>query len=458
MHKKTQREQWQSRLGFVWAAVGSAVGLGSIWLFPYKVGTNGGAAYIILYLVCLFLVGFPVLLSELLMGRFVQRNAVDVFSRLGRQGAWRWAGLMTILTGVLVSAFYAVVAGWTLGYFVEALVGQLQGLTSPEAAAAHFTSRSSSAFWALSFVGAFLCISLAILYAGVRRGIERSSQWMMPLLLLVLLFLAIRGLFMPDAGAGIRFIFAPDFSQLTRKAVLLALGQAFFALSLGQGTMVTYGSYLSKKTNLPAICVPIAVFGVAISLLAGIAIFTIVFSFGLSPTFGEGLMFQTLPLIFSKLPGGAFLSVLFFFLLCLAALTSQISAMEPLIAYLIDVKRWSRRQAVLTTGACVVGLAVLAALSFGPLKTATLFGYTFFEILLFSCLHVLIPLGGLAAVLLVGWRWGIRASSKHLKEGAEGFFDRYPLFPYYFRFSIQVIAPAAILLVMFDAFGWTSFL
>lgn len=455
---RRKREQWKSRLGFIWAAVGSAVGLGSIWLFPYQVGENGGAAYVLLYLVCLLVVGFPVLMSEILIGRSAQRNPAESFHLLGRHSGWKKVGLATIGTGFLVSAFYAVIAGWTWGYFVQALLGKLSRLDTAPAAAHHFHDFSQSVLWSLGSLMGFLLCSLAILYSGVRRGIEYASQIMMPILLILLVFLAVKGLFMPGGLASIRFIFAPDFSALSPKAVLLALGQAFFALSLGQGTMATYGSYLSKKANLPGTCLPVTLFGVVISLLAGIAIFSIVFSFGLPPSAGQGLMFETLPIIFAHIPGGSLLAILFFLLLVLAAVTSQISAMEPLIAYFMDVKGWRRHKAVLVTGVAVFLLSSIAALSFGPLRHLTLFQKTIFELLLWVCLHLLIPLGGLAAVILVGWRWGTKNLAVHLQAGADGLFHHYRWLERYFQVSIKVIAPIAIGVIMLDALGLSAFL
>ena len=217
--------------------------------------------------------------------------------------------------------------------------------------------------------------------------------------------------------------------------------------------MVTYGSYLGKKENVPGTCLPITLFGICISLLAGIAIFTIVFSAGLSPSSGESLMFQTLPIIFSQISGGYFMCLLFFLLLVLAALTSQISAMEPLIAYFIDTKKWKRHRAVLTTTIAVFIVALPCVLSFGPWKEFTLFGKNFFNLLLFLCLNILIPLGGLAAVILVGWRWSFRSAYPHLKEGAEGLFKSYPSLRWYFGISIKYIAPLIIVIVMLDALG-----
>jgi len=314
------REQWRSKLGFIWSAVGSAVGLGSIWRFPYIVGENGGATFIFLYLICLALIGIPVLISELTIGRKTQLSPKGAFQKLGKWGA---LGKMTIFTGFLVSTFYGVISGWTFGYLVEAIKGGLTNFSSGEEASQLFSNLTASPFWAVGYLALFMFVGGYVLYSGVQKGIEKGNKIMVPLLVIVLIILAVKGLTLPGGTKGIRFLFSPDWSMVTGSAILMALGQAFFSLSLGQGTMVTYGSYLSKKENITETCLPIGFFGVIISLLAGIAIFTIVFAVGVSPSSGESLMFQTLPLIFSKMTGGYFLCLLFFILLFLAAMTSQ---------------------------------------------------------------------------------------------------------------------------------------
>lgn len=393
------------------------------------------------------------LISEILIGRKAQLNPSGAFNKLGKNRAWKGMGAITIGTGFLVSSFYAVVAGWTLGYFFQALFGQLTHFNSSKEVLDHFINFSSSPLWSIGALFGFVFLATLILYTGVQKGIEAGNKIMMPLLLIVLVALVIKGLMMPGGEKGVSFVFKPDWSHITPTAILMALGQAFFSLSLGQGTMVTYGSYIAKNENLPSTCLPITLFGICISLLAGVAIFTIVFSFGMQPTAGESLMFQTLPIIFSKLPGGYFLCLLFFVLLLLAALTSQISAMEPLISYLIDRKKWKRQYAVLTTGFGVLTMGIPCALSFGPLAEVTLFGKTFFSFLIFLCLNVLIPVGGFAAVILVGWKWGIKNAVNHLKEGAETLFQSYPILKTYFYISIKYLAPFIIVVIMFDALG-----
>ena len=437
----------------MWAAVGSAVGLGSIWRFPYIVGENGGATFVFLYLVSLVLVGLPVLIAEILIGRTGKRNVADSFKKIGKGRGWERLGHIPILTGFLVSGFYALISGWTLGYFIEALIGRITHFASSQEALAHFHIFSTSLPWVMGSLSFFLLISFLILCIGVQNGIEKGNKVLMPLLLLILFFLAIKGLFLEGGKEGFFFIFKPDWSKITPQAILFALGQAFFSLSIGQGTMITYGSYLRKNDNIIAVATPITLVGILVSLLAGIATFTIVFSAQLLPSSGESLMFQTLPFIFSKITGGYFLSLLFFLLLIVAALTSQISAMEPLIAYFIDTWRWTRKRSAITTAIGVWLVALPCILSFGPWKDITLFGKTIFNLLLYLCLNILIPCGGLSAVILVGWRWGFNKAFPYLKKGGETLFNNHPYLKGYCAISIQYIAPVIIVLVMLDALG-----
>ena len=430
------REQWRSRIGFIWAAVGSAIGLGSIWRFPYVVGANGGAAFILLYLICLIVVGFPVLMAELTIGRRTALSPAGAFLTLGKNKGWELAGKTTIITGFLVSTFYSVISGWTLAYLLEAIMGRLAHFHTAGEALSHFKSVVGSPYLAVGMQGMFMLLAAWILYTGVRKGIERGNTIMMPLLLFVLVLLVAKGLSMPGASKGLQFMFQVDWSLVTPGAIMIALGQAFFSLSLGQGTMVTYGSYLSKDENLPMTCFPITLFGIIISLLSGIAIFSIVFSMGMEPTSGVSLMFETLPLIFSTLPGGHILSICFFLLLLLAALTSQISALEPMIAYLIDKHLFKRHYAVILT--CLVSflIGIPSALSNETLNSV-----------MALCVDVLIPLGGLSAVILVGWRWGMKKALEHLK------IDKNNYLSYYLHMSLKYLAPFLIIVIMLHGLG-----
>lgn len=442
------RDSWGSRLGFIFAVAGSAIGLGNIWRFPYITGAHGGAAFVAVYLICLLLIGFPVLLSEILIGQSTQKTPGGAFQRLGRTKLWAMGGNMTIITGFLVSAFYSVVAGWIMGYLFEAISGQLTQFSSSQLQAKdHFEVLISKTEWTVGFHALFMFLSATVLYFGVRKGIERGNKIMMPMLFAILIFLVIRGLMMPNAMKGLTFLFSPDWSELTPAAIMIALGQSFFTLSIGQGTLVTYGSYLERDDNLVRDCVPVVVMDTLAALLSAVAIFTIVFSVGMEPDSGPGLLFQTLPVVFSQIPGGYFLGLLFFLLVFLAALSSEISALEPSIAYLIQEKGWTRPRAVIAvaTGAFLVG--VPSALSFSLLKDYTIGGYSILGLFEFVTTSILIPIGGFMAVILVGWRWGFNHALDALKEGCTDYFNQRPLLTKYLWFCIKFSAPILILLV-----------
>ncbi|HEV8052206.1 MAG TPA: sodium-dependent transporter [Parachlamydiaceae bacterium] len=444
------RVSWGSKLGFIFAVAGSAVGLANIWRFPYVVGQNGGAAFIAVYLLCLFLIGFPVFISEILIGRTTQTSPSGAFKELGRTAAWGWAGKLTILTGLLVSAFYSAVAGWILGYLVEAIKGNISAFESSAHVVTHYQTLMDNPFWGLSFHFFFLMACTGVLVLGVRSGIERGNKIMMPMLFIVLVFLAIWGLTMPNAHKGLAFLLTPDWSALSTQAILIALGQAFFTLSLGQGTMVTYGSYMGKKESLLGSCVPVVIMDTVISLVASIAVFTIVFAVELEPNSGPGLIFHTLPWAFSQIPFGHGVAVLFFLLIVLAALTSEISAMEPAIAYLIDEWKWKRTPAVLATGACAFLVGVPAALSYSLLKDQLIAGMTLLDFMSFVATSIMIPIGGFFAVILVGWRWGVPKALVQLKEGAGTLFAKQPWLSRYFWFCFKYSAPILIILVLLN--------
>lgn len=446
------RASWGSRVGFIFAVAGSAVGLANIWRFPYVVGENGGAAFIIIYLLSILLIGFPVFISEIVIGRTTQTSPSGAFRLLGGR-AWSWAGKMTIATGFLVSSFYSAIAGWILGYLVEAISGRASNFISTEAVVEHYQSLMDSPVWGVSFHFCFLFICIGVLLLGVRGGIERSNKILMPMLFCVLILLAVKGLSMPNASKGLTFLLTPNWSVLTPHALLTALGQAFFTLSLGQGTMVTYGSYLNRNENLLASCVPVVIMDTVVSLLAAVCVFTIVFSVGLEPDSGPGLIFHTLPWVFSQIPWGHAIAVMFFFLVFLAALTSEISAMEPTIAYFIDERGWKRTPAVLTCGLGAFLLGIPSALSYSLLKDQLIFGRTFLDLMDYLATGILIPAGGLFAVLLVGWKWGIPNALAQLKQGADGLFERKPWLSKYFWYCIKYSAPIFIMFVFLNALG-----
>lgn len=448
----SNRASWSSRLGFIFAVAGSAVGLANIWRFPYVVGENGGAAFIFIYILSILFIGFPVFISEILIGRTTQTSPGGAFRLLGG-AAWAKAGKLTIATGFLVSSFYSAVAGWILGYLIEAVRGRVSNFSSTESVVQHYQSLMENPLWGLFFHFAFLALCLGVLVLGVRAGIERGNKIMMPMLFVVLILLAVKGLSMPNSSKGLKFLLTPDWSALTPHAILIALGQAFFTLSLGQGTMVTYGSYMNRNENILASCVPVVIMDTVVSLLSAIAVFTIVFSVGLEPNSGPGLIFHTLPWVFSQVPWGHTLAVMFFLLVFLAALTSEISALEPAIAYLMDEKGWKRTPAVLMVGFGAFLLGVPSALSYSLLKGYLIFGMTFLDLMDYLATGILIPAGGLFAVLLVGWKWGLPNALAQLKQGAGSLLDRKPWLSRYFWFCIKYSAPILIILVFLSVFG-----
>ncbi len=447
------RATWGSRIGFIFAVAGSAIGLANIWRMPYLVGENGGAAFLAVYLLCLVFIGFPVFMAEMVIGRSTQTNPSGAFEKLGRTKGWSLAGKMTILTGFIVSTFYSAVAAWILGYLFEAIAGNLTNFSHAEGAMAHYATLTGNPVWGLGFHFLFLILCVFVLYSGVRGGIERGNKIMMPLLFLVLILLVIKGLTLPNAMEGIKFLLSPDWSELTPAAIVIALGQSFFTLSLGQGTMVTYGSYLNKNENLITNCFPVVIMDTVASLLAAVAVFSIVFAGGMKPDSGPGLIFHTLPMIFSQIPGGYFVAVMFFFLVLLAALSSQISAMEPTIAYLIDEKGWKRHSSVAFVGFLVFLLGIPSALSYSILKDYTLFGMNFLDFISFFASSILIPLGGFMAVLLVGWRWGVHNALNELKSGADAFFEKNSWLKTYFWFCFKYSAPILMIFVFLNALG-----
>lgn len=447
-----KRESWGSKLGFILAVAGSAIGLANIWRFPYLVGKYGGAAFICIYVLFLFLIGFPVLVSEITIGRKAQLSPSGAFKMLGGP-KWAYAGKMTILTGFLVASFYSVVAGWVLGYLVESLMGNLTHFTSETSSLTHFQTLISTPWWTVLFHFFFVFLSASVLYLGVRGGIERGNKIMMPILFLTLIFLVVQGLFMPNTKHALGFLFFPDWSILTGEALLAALGQAFFTLSLGQGTMVTYGSYLKKKESILGTCIPVVGMDFAISMLAAIAVFTIAFSVGIEPDSGPSLVFQTLPWVFSQISGGYIIALVFFLLVFLAAVTSEISAMEPTIAYLRERFDWSRHKATFLTSLGVFLLGIPSALSYSLLKDTTFFGKPFLDFMEHLCSNILIPLGGFFAVITVGYIWGVKGAIQEITVSEEGFLKRQTWIPGYLKLCFKVVAPLFIVLVFFHALG-----
>ena len=443
-----KRESWSSRLGFILAVSGSAIGLANIWRFPYLVGEYGGAGFVLVYLFSLAVIGFPVLIAEIVLGRKSRKGPAGAFKELGKSKAWGWVGKLTVLTGFIVSSFYSAIAGWILGYLVESVKGNITNFSTTGDAVAYFEVLLASPLFTFGAHTLFVAASTMILFFGVRHGIERGNKILMPILMALLLFLLGYGLTLENATDAFQFLWKPNLSALSWGAILAALGQSFFTLSLGQGTMVTYGSYVKKEENLILSCLPIVLMDTLVSIISATIVFSIVFSVGLAPNSGPGLIFHTLPVVFSKIPFGNLLAPLFFLLTTLAALTSEISAMEPSIAYLIDEWEIPRKKAASIIGLLVFLVGAPSALSTNLMKEYQFFGATFFEGMEFLCSNILIPLGGLAATILAGWVFGSKKTVNELKEGSGRLFDKWPSLATYFSFCFKYLAPILILIVL----------
>lgn len=444
---KPARAVFGSRFAAVATTVGSAVGLGNIWRFPYETGVHGGSAFLICYLGFALLVGVPVLIAEFILGRSTRSNILGAYRKLTPGKQWYRAGYLGIVASMLVIGFYAVVAGWTLEYFIESITGALD--FSSEAAGHSQFMQLTTGWRTVVWTALFSLCNFAILIRGVTKGIERLSNILMPVLFAILIIFCIRSLFLPGFREGMEFLFTPDISKITPSTMLGALGQAFFSLSLGVGTMMTYASYFTDKTNLQQTAVTTMLLDSAVAILSGIIIFPAVFSYGISPTAGPTLVFEVLPTIFHNMAGGGLWSTLFFFLLFLASLTSTISMSEISISFLSEEKKMGRKSA--TTIACGIGLALslVCALSMGPWQDITLFGMNFFNLFDYVASNILMPTGGMIASIFVGWLIDRRYIRQQLTNyGNRRFRWLRPL-----TFILRWVCPTAIFLVLLDSTG-----
>ncbi len=448
----SKRDSFGSRIGVIMAAAGSAVGLGNIWRFPYVLGENGGGAFLIIYLVIVFAIGIPVMMSELVIGRRTQRNPVGAFRMLSSRRPWFLVGTMGIISAFMILAFYTAVAGWTLEYLYQTIRGGFVGKSSAELSGMFESFRSESLRPALWF-SIFMLATSGIVLGGVRKGIEKSTKVLMPLLLVLLVVMCIKSLTLPGAGRGVEFLFRPDFSKITGNTVLMALGQAFFSLSIGMGTLITYGSYIPRDNKLGSTAVQVSMIDLFIAVLAGIAIFPAVFAFGISPSSGESLTFIVLPGIFQQMAGGMVFAFVFFFLLAIAALTSTISVLEVIVAYFSEQLNLSRRTAVIIATASMFVLGISASLSWGVMSDVKLFNLNIFDLFNFTTANILLPLGGLLIVAFLGWFLPGRDTRDELSNGGTLRLRYYSLY----RFAIRFLAPLAIALVFLNGLGLLKF-
>lgn len=444
----TQRDSFTGRIGIIAAVAGSAVGLGNIWKFPYITGVYGGGAFVLVYLICIAIIGLPVMLSEFTIGRKAQRNAVGSFKKLAPGKPWFLTGVMGIAAAFMILAFYGVVAGWTLEYLGKAVINSFAG-KNPADLEGMFGGFISQVirpiFWQFVFMG----LTCWIVLAGIKGGIEKASKILMPVLLLIIVILDIRAITLPGAGEGLSFLFKPDFSKLSAEGVLSALGHAFFSLSLGMGTLITYSSYMGKNENLGSMAIQCTVADTGIALLAGIAIFPAVFAFGIEPGAGPGLVFITLPNVFQQMPGGYIFSLLFFLLLAVAALTSSISILEVVVAYFSEELKIARRNATIMATIAITIVGIPCSLSMGAMSKVQFLGKTFFDWLDYIAANILLPIGGLLIVAFVGWYLGYDKTKEEITNEGKLKAAYLPLF----LFLAKFIAPLVIAIVFLHGLG-----
>lgn len=397
------RDSFGSRFGALVAMAGSAVGLGNLWRFPYLVGENGGAAFIIIYILLSFLICLPIFISEFVIGRRSQKNAYAAFRDLSDGSAWRWVGLFTIIVPLVVLSYYSVIGGWSVEYLLKSVTFAFES-ASQSAMSTMFSDFVSSTWGPLLVHTGFLLVTTLIVVVGIKDGIEKFSKVMMPMLFFMVLAIAIYSMTLPGAKAGLDYLFNPDFSKITGKACAAALGQAFFSLSLGFGTIMTYASYVDKKENILFQSTATAVSDLMFALIAGMAIMPAVFAFGLNPQSGPGLVFETLPFVFGQMPAGGFVAILFFLALLVAALTSSISMLEVAVAYLVEEKGFSRVWACVVLFVICWVVGAICSLSFGPLSDVKIGGGNIFDFFDNLSSNILMTLGSLLTVLFVGWR------------------------------------------------------
>lgn len=442
-----QREQWGSRLGFILAAAGSAVGLGNIWRFPYITGKYGGAAFVFFYLLVVAVIGMSLMLAEFAIGRSARQDSVGSMRKLGG-GVWTIVGWMGFFCGFVILSYYAVIAGWTLAYMVKSLTGLMSQATTGEASGALFGAFVSDVPQVLTYHAIVMIATCAVVFLGVSGGIEKCCKIMMPALFVILFLLIARSITLPGARAGLEFYMSPKLGNLTSEGMLAAIGQGFFSLSLAMGIMIVYGSYIPKDEYLPTSVRSVVLIDTSVAILAGFAIFPAVFAFGIEPGAGPGLTFVTLPVVFSKMPMGFIFSLAFFTLLFFAAFTSAISLLEVAVAYGIDQLKLPRKKSVLIMGSLIFLLGIPSAMSVGG-HIPQIAGKDFLDVADFITNNVVMPLGGIFITIFVGWFWTDGAKAEITDNGARVF----PLYTVWL-WVCRIIAPVTIGVIFITGLKW----
>ena len=444
---------WSSRLAFILAATGSAVGLGNIWRFPYTVGEYGGGAFALVYILCVAAIGVPIMIAEIMLGRRGRQSPINTMRTLaatqGAHPAWQLLGWMGILAGFLILSFYSVIAGWTLDYLLRAGGGAFSGIGADQAAAM-FSALTADPGRLLAWHSIFMMLTVLIVARGVASGLEQAVRFLMPALFLLLLLMVLYAAQAGDFRAGFAYMFTPDFGKLAAQpgtAILSAMGQAFFSLSLGMGAIMIYGSYLHSEANIGSNVAIVAGLDTLVALLAGLAIFPIVFANGLAPNSGPGLIFQTLPIAFGQMPGGQFFGLLFFVLLAFAAWTSAISLLEPVVAWLVENRGFSRVRASVLSGVAVWLLGIACLLSLNLWSGFKVFDLGILDLFDYVTANVLLPIGGVLIAIFVGWILTPSIARDELRARADGLLYRL------WRFLLRYVAPVAVALVFLNAIG-----
>jgi len=445
---------WSSKLAFIFAVTGSAVGLGNIWKFPYVAGQNGGGAFVLIYLACVFAIGLPIMMSETLLGRRGRRNPVASMRLLGEeeggQSAWKIVGFSGVIAGFLILSFYSVIAGWVLAYILKSGSGIFVGANADSVQA---VIGALSGDWVLTgaWHTVFMFLTVLVVARGVERGLEQAVTLMVPALIIILLILLGFSAATGEFELGVRFLFEPDWSKVSGRTVLAALGQAFFTLSIGMGCVMAYGAYLPQEASIPATATAVVCADTTVALLSGLVIFPIVFANGLDPMAGPDLIFQALPLSFGNMPGGVLFGTLFFLLVGFAALTSAISLMEPAVAWWVESFGASRGRASVMIGLIIWVLGFLSVLSFSVLSELTFWQGTFLDNFDYLTSNIMLPLGGLLITVFVGWVMCENSVTDELSMGTGRLYKAW-------RFLTRYVAPVAVVCVFLNAVGGVEWL
>jgi NSS family neurotransmitter:Na+ symporter len=450
INRTSSHGEWSSRTAFILAATGSAVGLGNIWKFPYITGENGGGAFVLIYILCVLFIGIPIMLSEVYLGKRGRLNPIAsiryISERENRSKNWQIIGLIGILAGILILSYYSVIAGWTMAYATRTAFGVINNIDAL-GATKMFNDFVSDPERLLAWHTIFSIITAIVVSKGVKSGLESAVIRLMPALLVLLLALVIFSAIEGDFINGMKFMLYPDFSQVTWKTILIAMGQAFFSLSLGMGALMVYGSYLSSDISIPQTCVIVASLDTLVALLAGLAIFPIVISAGLEMTQGPGLLFQTLTVAFGAMPGGQLFGTLFFILLIFAAWTSSISLIEPMVIWLIEKFNISRIQAAIISSGTAWLLGIGTIVSFNIGKEIKIFNMNIFEMLDYLTSNILLPMGGIMITIYVSWLISKESIDSELNI-------RSTILRRIWYLSARIIAPLAVIFVMLNALGF----